>query len=168
MKRIKQLFTIVLLLCISNNIFGQFNNHLILKKGYKNKIHFLVGDSIRFISDRSEIPVIGYLQAIGENFIVINDEQILIKEINTIIHKRKSFSVVSAGKILQIAGPGFLAIAGINALIWSIRPIWSTSNLITAGSMLGVGMLLPKFQQRNFKLGTQFYLRIIAYESGVK
>jgi len=159
---------LAILLCVSNTVIGQYNNHLILKKGYKNKIHFLVGDSIRFICNRSEIPVIGYIQAIGEDFIVTNDEQIMIKEINTVIHKRKSFSFVSAGKILQIAGPGFLAIAAFNAMLHSIKPVWSRSNLITAGSLLGVGMIIPKFQQRDFKIGEKFYLRIIAHPPEIK
>jgi hypothetical protein len=150
-----------MILSLSSLSFGQNQNHLILKKGYKNRLHFLTGDSIRFLSERSEKPIIGYLQAIGEDFVVVNDEQFPIKEINTIIYRRKSFNFVSTGKILQIAGPGFLVISGFNALLWSIRPIWSTGNLVTSGSLLGLGLILPKFQQRNFEIGKKFFLRIV-------
>jgi len=140
---------------------AQYENHLILRKSYKNKHHYLTGDSIRFKRNHLETPVIGQLEAIGEDFIVIRSEVFPISEINTVYFYRKSFNFKTGGSILQLAGPAFLLMTGFNALINSIRPIWSRSNLITSGSLLAAGLVLPLFQVRKYKIGEKFNLRIV-------
>lgn len=140
---------------------AQYNNHLILKKGYKIKHHFLTGDSIRFLANNFEFPVIGRLEAIGEDFIVIRGQVFAISEINTLFYYRKSFNFRAGGKVLQIAGPGFLVISAFNAIYNSIRPIWTISNLITSGSLILSGLILPLLQVRKYVLGNRFFLRIV-------
>lgn len=140
--------------------FAQYENHLILKKGYKNLTHYLTGDSIRFQRNYLEVPTIGIIEAIGEDFLVIRSQVFPLKEINT-VYQRRPFPFKAGGKALQIAGPSFLGIAAFNALYNSIRPIWTVGNLITGGSFFLAGILMPLLQTRKFELGHRYYLRIV-------
>lgn len=156
-----KLFFITCFAIIGLQSYAQYDNHMILKKGYKSKHHYLVGDSIRFLRNQMDVPIIGQIEAIGEDFIVIRTQVFPISEINCIYYYRKSFNFRGAGKMLQFAGPGFLGITAFNALYNSIRPIWSLSNLITSGSLFLAGMLLPLLQVRKYEIGDKFFLRIV-------
>lgn len=149
----------LLLISIGGN--AQHQNHLILKKGYKNQLHFLIGDEIRFTDVRSDVPIIGVIQEIGEDFITVNKTVYPIKEILTVVHRRQSFNYRAGGKTLQIAGPGLLAVGATNSLIQGTRPIWPTPTLIAAAVISLSGFLLPLLQDRVYRLGDQFVLRIV-------
>ena len=158
------IYKLLFLICFaafSLQSYAQYDNHLILKKGYKSKHHYLAGDSIRFLRNHMEMPIIGKIEAIGEDFIVIRSQVFPISEINVLYYYRKSFNFRAGGKILQIAGPSFLGITAFNALYNSIRPIWTLSNLITSGSLFLSGLIMPIFQVRKYELGNKFFLRIV-------
>ncbi|MCD6346051.1 MAG: hypothetical protein J7L96_01390 [Bacteroidales bacterium] len=152
-----------ILICLSllHTISGraQYDNHLILRRGYKNIQNYLRGDSIRFSSVSFKTPIIGKIDAVGEDFIVVRGKTYPIKNINT-LYRNKSIDFKSAGKTLQVAGPAFMVISAVNAFLKSIRPIWSTSNLITSGGILTAGIILPRFQVKKYKLGKRYNLRI--------
>lgn len=163
----KRVLLSALLICICFQVHAQYDNHLTLAKGHKIKHHFLTGDSIRFLRNHIDFPIIGKLEAIGEDFFVIRGEVFPLAEINTVFYYRKSFNFTSGGKMLQFAGPGFLGIAAFNAIYNSIRPIWTVSNLITGGSIYLSGLILPLLQVRKYKLGKKYYLRIIPTDPAV-
>lgn len=142
-------------------LFGQYNNHLILRKGYRNRVHFLVGDSIRFQYGNSQNGVAGIIDGIGEEILVLGDSSYHVKAINSVTVYRTSFNYKSGGRMLQVASPGFLAIAGTNALLQDVRPVWSTGNLITAGTLFATGTLLTTMQTRKFRLGNRFNLKLV-------
>jgi len=158
-KKIILLFIITITFCSMAN--AQYQNHLILKKGIRNKLHFLVGDSIRFVRQGFEWPVEGPITAIGEDFIVVKQDTYSLSEIKTLVYVRKSFGFKAGGKVLRIAGPAFIAMATFNALIRSIRPILTVRNIITGGSLFTAGLILPIFQIRKYPLGEKFFLRIV-------
>ncbi|MEA1876709.1 MAG: hypothetical protein U9N86_07580 [Bacteroidota bacterium] len=156
-----RLFLITCFAIIGIQSYAQYDNHMILKKGYKSKHHYLIGDSIRFLRNHMDVPVIGQIEAIGEDFFVIKAQVFPISEITSIYYYRKSFNFRGAGKMLQFAGPGFLGITAFNALYNSIRPIWSVTNLVTSGSLFLSGMILPLFQVRKYEIGNKFFLLIV-------
>ncbi len=160
------LLTLVALLPFSG--FAQYDNHLILKKSFRNKRHFLSGDSIRIMRNHYPLPTIGMIEAIGKDFIVIRGETIPIGEINTLYHKRESGIYAGGGKVLQFAGPAFIAMAAFNGLIRSISPILSVGNLITGGTLFTTGLLLPLFQVRKYPLGKRFTLRIVPADASLQ
>lgn len=160
-KHFPSLLILLLLGLGSLQSFAQFDNHLILKKGYKSKHHYLSGDEIRFKELHSHNPIIGPIDAIGEDFIAVNNTVYKLSDITTVFYLRKSFNYAAAGRILLLAGPGFLALSATNALIQAIRPIWSVSNLITGGTLVGLGLILPAFQQKDYVLGEKYFLRIV-------
>lgn len=149
------------LCCLSLTAWSQTNNHLILKKGYKNQLHYLTGDEIRFTDIRSDIPIIGYIQEIGEEFITVNKTVYPINEIVTIVKRRKSFNYRSGGKILQIAGPGLMLIGASNSLIQGTRPIWPLRTILSAAVITLTGFLLPHLEDKVYKLGEKYHLRIV-------
>lgn len=146
---------------------GQLENHLILKKGHKNVHHYLVGDEIRFTDFRSDVPIIGTIQEIGEDFLTVEKIVYPLTEIQTIVHRRKGFNFRAAGSMLQFAGPGFLVISGFNALINGIRPIWTLANIITGASISLTGLLLPHLQDKVYNLNQTYYLRIVPADPGL-
>lgn len=140
---------------------AQVENHLILKKGYKNKIHYLIGDEIRFTDIRSDVPVIGAIQEIGEDFITVNKMIYPLNEIQTVVYRRKGFNYEAGGQMLKIAGPGLILVGLVNYLIQQTLPVWSLGNLVAAALITTTGFILPRLQDRVFGLGERYYLRIV-------
>lgn len=140
----------------------QIENHLILKKnGWKNKAHYLIGNEIIFSRKESSNIENGVIQGIDPEHLIIGGVMIPLNQVDEVIRIRSSFNFRAGGKTLQVAAPGFLLISAVNALIWNIRPIWSTGNLITSGSLLAAGLILPIFQVRHFPMGKKFTLRVV-------
>ncbi len=165
--RLIRLFIFTFFAFISIQSYAQYENHLILKKGYKNKHNYLVGDSIRFLRNHVDVPFIGEIEAIGEDFIVLQGQVFPISEINSLYYYRKLFNFRASGIMLQVAGPGFLGLTAFNAIYHSIRPIWTPSNLITSGGLFLAGLIMPLFQVRKYKLGNKFHLQIIQSDPGL-
>ncbi|MCX6224228.1 MAG: hypothetical protein NTV01_05680 [Bacteroidia bacterium] len=135
---LSRLALLIVLASLSIPVSGQIENHLILKKnGYRNKVHFLTGDPI-------------------------------IDKIDYLVKYRKSFNFRATGKALMIAAPGYLVIGAINEIfhqrgsgLKASELVPSRTNLIVAGSLLAVGLILPSLQVRKYPLGKKFTLRIV-------
>ena len=158
---------IMLILLFSIQAQGQFNNHLILKKGPRNKMHFLAGDSIILMKNHFKTPVREQIQGIGENFIIIKNEEVQLKEISGIV-KYRALHYRAAGAALKVAGPGLILLDGINTLISKKEgvPLVGRNVLITGASMFAAGFLLPKLQIKVYYMDRGYYLRIVPADPG--
>lgn len=140
---------------------AQLNNHLILKKGPRSKMHFLTGDSIIFMRNNFKTPEREIIQAIGENFIIVNNEELAIKDISGIV-KIRALHYKAAGTALKISGPALIVIDGFNSLIRNFRPLFSPNVAIAGAVMFGTGFILPKLQTRVYYMNRGgYYLRIV-------
>jgi len=138
----------------------QFNNHLILKKGPKDIINYIVGDNIILQLNGFKTPVEGQLLAIGEDYIIILQDPIPLKDITGIIKKR-ALHFKAAGAAAKFAGPGLILLDGFNSLIRNFRPVFGTNILIAGGLIFGSGFLLPLLQTKVYDLSKKYYLRIV-------
>jgi len=139
---------------------AQFNNHLILKKGPKSKMHFLTGDSIIFMRNNFKTPERERIQAIGEDFIIVNNEELSINQITGIV-KIRSLHYKAAGTAAKISGPLLIFLDGFNSLIRNFRPLFSTNVAIAGVLIFGSGFILPLFQTKVYNLNKGYYLRIV-------
>lgn len=142
---------------------GQLNNHMILKKGFRNKIHFLPGDSIIIMKNNFKTPSRELIQAIGEDFIVVRSEELPIKEITAVV-KVRALHYKAAGYIFKFAGPGYLLTGIINGLISGARPLILPTSALIAGAIFGTGLLLPLLQTKVCYMKRGYYLRIVSYD----
>lgn len=157
----KKVFNIsVLILLFTISAAGQLNNHLILKKGPKSIEHFIVGDSIRLMKNNFKSITSDRIQAIGEDFIIIKSEQVMLKEISAII-KVRALHFRAAGANLKIAGPSLIFIDGFNSLIRNFHPLFSRNIAIAGASIFVSGFLLPLLQTKVYDLNKAYYLRIV-------
>ncbi len=150
----------LLVFVLATQLSGQLNNHMILKKGYRNKIHFLQGDSIIIMKNDFKTPSRDFIQAIGEDFIVIRNEEVPIKEITAVI-KNRALHFTTTGHILKFAGPGLILTGIVNGLISGARPLILPQIAIIAGALLGTGFLLPLLQTKVYYMKRGYYLRIV-------
>ncbi len=142
--------------------FGQFNNHLVIRKnGFRDKLNFLAGDPIMFIRDGNTVAEEYYLQGIGTDFIIANGQEIPIRKINCVIHRRMGFNFRSSGGALLAAAPAYLLIGAVNNLFQKISPVPTVTNLVVAGSMATAGLLLPRLQVKKYKLGRRYSIIIV-------
>ncbi len=147
---------------ISLQGFGQINNHLVLRKnGFRNKLNFLAGDPIIFIRDGNSFAEEYYLQGIGTDFIIANGQEIPIKKIDCIIHRRTGFNFRASGGALVIAAPGYLLIGAVNNLFQKISPVPTVTNLVVAASLATAGLLFPRLQVKKYQLGRRYSLIIV-------
>lgn len=147
---------------ISFQSFGQYNNHLVLRKnGYRDKLNFLAGDPITFIREGNGFAEEYYIDGISTRSIIVNGQEVPISRIDCLIYRRKGFNFRSSGRALLVAAPGYLIIGAINNLFQRISPVPTLNNLVVAGSLASAGALLPLFQVRKFKLGKRYSLIIV-------
>jgi len=157
-----RLAVVIILAFLTMPVFGQIENHLILKKnGYLNKVHFFTGDPITFIREGNKYPEESYIEGIGIDFIIVSGQMIPINKITCLIRHRTGFNFDSSGKALMIASPGYLVIGAINALFQGISPVPTVANLIVAGVLLTAGAIFPAFQIRKYPIGKRFTLKIV-------
>lgn len=150
-------------------VWGQMENHLILKKyGFHNKQHYLVGDQITFIREGNNYEEESYIQGIGKDFILVSGQEVPINKIATVVRYRTGFNFRGSGKALMIASPGYLVIGAINELFHQRNTGFDASglvptvpNLIVAGSLLTAGAILPVFQVRKYHLRNKFSLVVV-------
>jgi len=139
----------------------QFNNHLILKKGPKTIKNYIAGDNIILQLNGFKTPVEAQLLAIGEDYIIIKEEPIPLKDITGII-KVRALHYKEAGTILKFAGPTLIFLDGFNSLIRNFRPLFGNNILIAGTLIFGSGFLLPLLQTKVYNLyKQQYYLRIV-------
>jgi hypothetical protein len=142
--------------------FGQFNNHLVVRKnGFRDKLNFLAGDPIVFIRDGNNYAEEYYLQGIGTDFIIANGQEIPLKKIDCVIHHRTGFNFRSSGGALLVAAPAYLLIGAVNNLFQKISPVPTVTNLVVAGSLATAGLLLPRLQVKKYHLGRKYSLIIV-------
>jgi hypothetical protein len=153
---------VLFLVLLTFPLAGQVENHLILKKnGFRNRLHFLAGDDIKFVRQGSKSVEETYLQGIGTDCIIVSGQEVPISDIRYLIHYRTGFNFSASGKAMMIASPGYLVIGFINALFAGISPVPTVTNLVVAGSLLTAGAILPRFQVRKFPIGKKFTLKIV-------
>jgi hypothetical protein len=141
---------------------AQTQNHLILKKnGYHNRLQYFSGDEISFIRKGNSYIETGILQGIGKDCIIVIGQEIRIDNISTLVFYRTSFNFNAGGQTILVAAPLYLILGAINALLQNMRPIWTTVNLIVAGSIAATGIVIGSLQVRKFHLGKKFQLRIV-------
>ncbi len=158
---LKIAISIILLSFVCNfQTSGQLNNHLILKKGPRNKIHFLTGDSIILMKNNFKTPYRERIQGIGEDFIVIRNEEVPIKEITGIV-KVRALHYKAAGHIFKFAGPSLILVGIINGLFSGQRPLIIPQMAIIGGIISGIGFILPTFQTKVYHMKRAYYLRIV-------
>jgi len=159
--RLGLVFTIIML-SFSVQSLPQTQNHLILKKnGYHNRLHYFTGDSISLIRIGNTYIENGRIQGIGIDEIILGGKIIQLSEISSIVYTRKSFNYAAGGQMILMASPLYLLLGAVNALIQGIRPLWSSGNLIVAGTIAATGILVSTLQFRKFDLGKKFQLRIV-------
>lgn len=160
----RNLFRIILgtiaLILIAGPAAGQLNNHLILKKGPRNIKNYITGDHIILLLNDFKTPIEANLLAIGEDFIVIKEEPIPLKDITGII-KVRALHFKAGGHMLKLAGPTLILLDGFNSLIRNFRPLFGTNILIAGAAIFGSGFILPLFQTKVYYMKRGYYLRII-------
>ena len=157
-----RLFILLGLCLVTLQSFGQLNNHLVVRKnGFRNKLNFLAGDPIVLIRDGNNFAEEYYLQGIGTDFIIANGQEIPIKKIDCIIHRRTGFNFRASGKALLAAAPLYLVIGAVNNLFQKISPVPTVTNLVVAGSLATAGLLFPRLQVKKYPLGRRYSLIIV-------
>ena len=160
MKNLKRLSLIPFILLITLTVSAQLNNHLILKKGPKNIQHFLTGDSIHFMKNSFKSISNVQIQGIGEDFIYVNNEQVMIKDISGIV-KVRALHFKAAGTGMKIAGPSLILIDGFNSLLRNFRPVFGRNVAIAGAALFATGFVLPLLQTKVYDLNKAYYLRIV-------
>jgi len=151
---------LIFLLYFAGTANCQYNNHLILKKKGKNIKHYIKGDPIMLQLNKLKTPIEAYILAIGEDFIVIKEDPIPLKDITGIV-KVSGLHLRTAGAMLNIAGPGLILIDGFNSLLRKFRPVFGTNILIAGASIFASGLILPLFQSKVYDMKKGYYLRIV-------
>jgi hypothetical protein len=150
----------ILLILLPAPSLAQLNNHLILKHGPRNVMHFLTGDSIIYMRNNFRTPERHIIQAIGEDFIIVGNEELPIKQITSIV-KVRALHYKAAGTAAKISGPALILLDGVNSLIRNFRPVFSTNVAIVGAAIFGTGFLLPLLQTKVYRMDKGYYLRIV-------
>ena len=156
--------TFILMILMMNHVhlFGQLENHLILKKrNITNLHHFLPGDEITFIRQGNSFDESGTIQGISADKIIIGGQLIPVSTIETILYQRKSFNYKAGGTTIALASPLYLTLGAVNSLIRNERPIWAPFNFAIAGGILASGLAIRTLQVKKYKLGPKYQLKIV-------
>ena len=105
----------------------------------------------------------GYITAIRNDSVFVNNFPFHYKEIRTIRYERTKFLYKGNGTILMLAGAGVLVIGTVNGLYrGDPASQWFTAaGYITAGVMLLGGYLLIKAQYKKYHLGKKYTLEYL-------
>jgi hypothetical protein len=155
-------FIVFILAMNHSTLFGQLENHLILKKrNITNLHHFLPGDPITFIRQGNSFDESGTIQGISTDKIIIGGQEIPVRTIETVLYQRKSFNYRAGGSTIALASPLYLALGAVNSLIRNERPIWTPVNFAVAGGILASGLAIRTLQVKKYKLGPKYQLKIV-------
>ena len=114
-------------------------------------MHFLSGDSIILMRNNFKTPSRERIEAIGEDYIIIRNEEVPIKDITGIV-KVRALHYKTAGHMFKIAGPSLILVGIINGLFSGDGPLILPKTAIAAGIISGIGFILPRFQTKVYKI----------------
>ena len=100
------------------------------------------------------------IQGIGEDFIIVNSEELPIRQITGVV-KVRALHYKAAGTALKISGPALVFLDGLNSLIRNFRPVFSANVAIIGAAIFGSGFLLPLLQTKVYRMDRGYYLRIV-------
>jgi hypothetical protein len=151
---------LMLLVCCIYCSFSHAQNILVLKKHAKTIGINYTGHRLVLKTSQDKDWVIYRLDSIGDDYLILNGDVILIENITRIKVERVSFNYFANGMMLAIAGALVPAISFVNgASMEDLRQ--NNSTLYASGGLIGAGLLSMSRRNKNISLGkrSSYYLR---------
>ena len=160
----KSLLLIVSLYFIQGNVQAQ--NYLILQKGAneKSRIRYEVGDEFIYLQKGNDYYIKDVIREIDKSYIALNENVLSLNQIEAIDirYKDERNQTLDNLTFLPIAGGSLLLLAGgINSLVQEGGIRYSNGVLITAGTLIGGGLILKTLRYKKFKVSGRRKIQVI-------
>jgi hypothetical protein len=152
---------LILSFCLIPFLSHAQNDVLILQKRGMHVHAYTVGDPLIFKTIYGQWFT-GTIEDLHHDTVYINGLAFHYKEIGAIRRAGKQGNG-SLGRLMMIAGGGFLAIGAVNGLLRNDAPKdwYTTSGLIIGGALIGGGFLLTELKGKDYNLGGRFKLQYL-------
>ncbi|NJN41977.1 MAG: hypothetical protein HC811_06905 [Flammeovirgaceae bacterium] len=149
---------LVLLISFSGCVFGQ--NQLVLLKHETVAIRFIEGDDFEYKRKSMNHYEKGYILSIGDFAVITNRDTIEYASLERIRFPdgNKKHIVTKLGKLLVIAGVGYLVVDLLNAYVFDVHSGVDEDVVKASAIMAGTGAVLWLIPKNSVRLKTPYRL----------